>query len=127
MSPQLPGSGLAELLQDVGDAPRGCGRAELGAAPKQCRTQALGVMEELSCKHRLHLRDTELLGGWGPCLAPRIPIAPLMGTAVSSPACTHVGHDELLEVAAGAGGILLTKAQVDLVLWGWLPVAQVSA
>lgn len=55
------------------------------------------------------------------------PIAPLTGTRISSPVCTHVGHDELLEVAAGAGGVLLTEAQVDLVLWGWLPVAQVPA
>lgn len=126
-SPQLPGSGLAELLQDVGDAPGGSGRAGLGAASQQRRTQALGVVEELSCKYRLHLQDTELPGGWGPCLAPGVPIAPLTGTRISSPVCTHVGHDELLEVAAGAGGVLLTEAQVDLVLWGWLPVAQVPA
>lgn len=78
-SPQLPGSGLAELLQDVGDAPGGSGRAGLGAASQQRRTQALGVVEELSCKYRLHLQDTELPGGWGPCLAPGVPHRPADG------------------------------------------------
>lgn len=55
-------------------------------------------------------------------------MAPAPGTRMPpapAPLCTHMGHDELLEVAPGAGGILLSKAQMDLVLRCGLPVAQV--
>lgn len=53
------------------------------------------------------------------------PVPPSECTQRHATPGTHVGHDELLEVLPGAGGELLPKAEVDLVLGHGLPAAQV--
>lgn len=54
-SPLPPSSGLAELFEDMENVAGGARGAGLGGVAEQRRPQALGVMEELPCEHRLHL------------------------------------------------------------------------
>lgn len=58
-----PSSGLAELFEDADDVAGGTRGAGLGGVSEQCWPHALGVMEELPRKHRLHLRRDRADGG----------------------------------------------------------------
>lgn len=51
-----PSSGLAELFEDMENVAGGARGTGLGGIAEQRRPQALGMMEELPCKHWLHLQ-----------------------------------------------------------------------
>lgn len=77
VAPRLPRSGLAELLEDVDDVAGSAGGTGLGAVAQQRGADALGVMEELPRKHRLHLRRHRAAGRMGS--APQNPFPPARG------------------------------------------------
>lgn len=58
-----PSSGLAELFEDMENVAGGARGTGLGGIAEQRRPQALGMMEELPCKHWLHVSHDELLEG----------------------------------------------------------------
>lgn len=69
--------------------------------------------------------ETQNDRGWAQVHVPALQWSLCLAQGSPAPVVTHVSHDKLLEGVPSSGGVFLPEAQVDLVLWHDLPVAQV--